>query len=249
MKDTDIFAAKAPSTQTRRIADGPTLSGLISVNKAYAVTDAASMFGRMFRTARWPSRLAVLVSLIGVGIAIKWSPDRGINIAAFAFAASFFWFKHDAFRDYYGKKRTATFLDTFSRRDQAFRYVFFKENVPEEIANDTELLERLRTLLDQRQKVRTAGLVTRHPVVTALLALFLMLLGVLISKAAENSIPGTLTACFLVGMFTLFALQLSSIWRTREYRDEELAEFVLWLWVEAADKQREDSNFKHKLDE
>jgi hypothetical protein len=41
------------------------------------------------------------------------------------------------------------------------------------------------------QKVRTAGLVTRHPVVTALLALFVMLIGVLISKAAENSIPGT----------------------------------------------------------
>lgn len=245
MNESEPHAEKAVSTQMRHVADGPTLSGLIAINKAYSVTDAASMFGRMFRTARWPSRLAVLASLIGTAVAIKWNHNPAMPLAAFALVGSFLWFKHDAFRDYYGKKRTATFLDTFSRRDQAFRYVFFKENVPEEIANDTELLERLRALLDQRQKVRTAGLVTRHPVVTALLALFVMLLGVLISKAAENSIPGTLTACFLVGMLTLLALQLSSIWRTREYRDEELAEFVLWLWAEAADKQREERSLDH----
>jgi hypothetical protein len=50
-------------------------------------------------------------------------------------------------------------------------------------------------------------------------------------------------------MLTIFALQLSSIWRTREYRDEELAEFVLWLWAEAADKQREEHSLDHKLSE
>ena len=42
-------------------------------------------------------------------------------------------------------------------------------------------------------------------------------------------------ATFLVGMLMIFAMQLSAVWRTREYRDEELAEFVLWLWAEASD--------------
>lgn len=219
----------------KSVAEGPTLSALIAVSKAYSVTDAASMAGRMFRTARWPSRLAVLASLIGTGVAIKWFQDTGIHVAAFALVASVFWFRRDAFRQYYGRKRTATFLDTFSRRDQAFRYVMFRENVPEEIATNAALLDRLRTLLDQRQRVRHAGLVTRHPLVTALVALFLMLLGVLISKAADASVPGTLMALFLVGMLGILAMQFSAIWRTREYRDEELAEFVLWLWAEASD--------------
>jgi hypothetical protein len=221
------------------VAEGATLSALIAVSKAYAFTDAPSMLGRMLRTARWPSRLAVLASLVGTGIAIKWFQDTGVHIAAFAFVASVFWFRRDAFRDYYGKKRTATFLDTFSRRDQAFRYVMFREHVPDEIAGNTELLDRLRTLLDQRQKVRHAGLVTRHPLVTALVALFLMLLGVLISKLADASIPGTLMALFAVGMLALLAIPFSAIWRTREYRDEELAEFVLWLWAEAQDANPE----------
>ena len=227
------------TNSTKSIAEGPTLTALIAVSKAYSVTDAASMAGRMFRTARWPSRLAVLAAIIGTGIAIKWFQDTGAHVAAFAFVASVFWFRRDAFRDYYGKKRTATFLDTFSRRDQAFRYVMFRENVPEEIATNAPLLDRLRTLLDKRQKVRRAGLVTRHPLVTALVAVFLMLFGVLISKAADASIPGTLMALFFVGMLTLLAMQFSAIWRTREYRDEELAEFVLWLWAEAQDANPE----------
>ena len=223
----------------KSIAEGPTLSALIAVSKAYSVTDAASMAGRMFRTARWPSRLAVIATFVFcvVSVAPRW--EKLIQPGTFALVASVFWFRRDAFRDYYGKKRTATFLDTFSRRDQAFRYVMFRENVPEEIANDPEVLDRLRTLLDQRQKVRRAGLVTRHPLVTALVAVFLMLFGVLISKAADASIPGTLMALFFVGMLTLLAMQFSAIWRTREYRDEELAEFVLWLWAEAQDANPE----------
>lgn len=170
---------------TAPVAEGATLTALIAVTKAYSVTDGASMLGRMLRASRRPSKLAVFLSVLATIAMVAWRIEPGIQIAAFALVASVFWFRRDAFRDYYGKKRTATFLDTFSRRDQAFRYVMFREHVPEEIAGNADLLDRLRTLLDQRQKVR-AGLVTRHPLVTALLALFLMLLGVLISNAAAT---------------------------------------------------------------
>ena len=227
------------TSKTPPVAAGATLAALIAVTKAYSVTDGASMLGRMLRTARRPSKTALLLSILATIAVIAWRIEPGIQIAALALVGSVFWFRRDAFRDYYGKKRTATFLDTFSRRDQAFRYVMFRENVPEEVATDTDLLDRLRTLLDQRQKVRRAGLVTRHPLVTVLLALFLMLLGVLISKGAEASVAATLMVTFLVGMLVFLTMQLGAIWRTREYRDEELAEFVLWLWAEASDTVQE----------
>ena len=202
------------------------------------------MLGRMFRTARWPSRLAVVASVLLAVAAVAWHNERGIQASAFLVASCFYAFKRDAFRAYYTRKQTATFLGTFTRRDQAFRYVMFRENVPEDISKDTKLLERLLRLLEQRQKVRQAGLVTRHPAVTTLVALFLMLLGVLISKAADASFPGTVTATFVVLMLIFIAMQLGAIWRTREYRDEEIAEFVLWLWAEASDNPATTSNEK-----
>lgn len=230
------------SAQAPSVTEGPTLWALVAVNKAYSVTDAPSMFGRMLRTARWPSKLAVICSLLASVASIKWRSEFGTQATAVLIVASFFWFKRDAFRAYYTRKRTATFLDTFSRREQAVRYVIFRENVPDDIATNTPLLERLLRLLEQRQKVRQAGVVTRHPIVTALLALFLMLLGVLISKTADASIPATIIATFGIGILTIFALQLSVIWRTREYRDEELTEFVLWLWAEASERPALQTN-------
>lgn len=227
------------------VAESSTLSALIAVNKAYSSTDAPSMLERMFRTARWPSRLAVLISSLAATGAIIWRSDFGVRIVAPLIVICFYWFKRDAFRHYYIRKRTATFLDTFTRRDQAIRYVMFRESVPDAIASDVSLLERLLRLLEQRQKVRHAGLITRHPAVTVLQALFLLFLGALVSKVADVSVTGTITVLFVIGMLILLAMQLGAVWRTREYRDEELAEFVLWLWAEASERStREDTGPK-----
>lgn len=98
------------------VAEGATLAALIAVTKAYSVTDGASMLGRMLRTARRPPKLAVLLSVLATIAVIAWRMEPGIQIAALALVASVFWFRRDALRDYYGKKKTATFLDTFSRR-------------------------------------------------------------------------------------------------------------------------------------
>jgi len=217
------------------IAEGPTLSALIEINKAYSYTDAPSMLGRMLRTARWPSCLALIASIFAVVASIKWRSEFGAQTAGVLLAGSVIWFKRDAFRHYYARKATAVFLETFTHRDQAIRYIMFCEQLPKEIAADAQVLERVLRLLEQRQKVRQAGLVTRHPVVAALLAVFLMLLGVLFSKGADASISATITATFLVGVLIVIAMQLGMIWRTREYRDEERVEFVLWLWAEASE--------------
>ncbi len=223
------------ANRTTHVAEGATLSALIAVKKAYANTDAPVMVGRMLHDARWPSRLAVLASPLAVIGAIKWQNEFSLQAAAVVIFGCFYWFKRDAFRTYYTRKETATFLDTFTTKAQAIRYIMFRENVSNTLATDTFLLDRLLRLLEQRQRVRRAGVVTRHPIVTSLVAIFLILMGVLISKAADASIPATLTATFLVGMMILMAMQLGIIWRTGEYRDEELSEFVLWLWAEATE--------------
>lgn len=223
------------------LADGSTLADLLAVIRAYSRTDAPSLLGRMFRTARWPSRLAVPVSICATIALYMWRIDYGAEIAAVLFACSVGLFKRDAFRAYYTKRGVAAFLDTFGRRDQSFRFVLFCEALPREIAGDHARLERILRLLEQRQKVRQAGVVTRHPVVAGLVALFLMLLGVLIAKAADYSVSGTITATILVGMLILLALQMGAIWRTREYRDEEMYEFVLWLWAGAIERAAPES--------
>ena len=217
------------------IAAGPTLSALVAVNKAYAATDACSLLRRMLRTAQWPSRMAVAGSILATLVAFWRNHEFGIQVSAFMTVASFYWFKRDAFRDYYAHKRTATFLDTFGSREQAVRYILFKETLPAAIVCDGALLERVLRLLEQRQRVRQAGLVTRHPVVAALVAFFLMLVGALVKKVADASFTGAFTTAFLVGMLILFAMQLGTVWRSRAYRDEELTEFVLWLWAEASE--------------
>ena len=80
------------------VAEGPTLFALIAVTKAYSFTDAFPMFGRMLRTARWPSKLAFVGSLLATVVAIKWRSDFGVQATAFLIVATFFWFKRDAFR-------------------------------------------------------------------------------------------------------------------------------------------------------
>jgi hypothetical protein len=159
------------------IAEGETLPALVVITKAYSATDGPAMLLRMLRTARWPSRLALIVSILLTFAMIACRIEQGIHISAVALVTSVYLFRLDAFR-IYSKKKSTTFLNTFSRRDQAIRYIIFREQVPAEITRNAAILDRLRALLDQRQKVRRAGLVTRHPLVTAFIALFLMLVSV-----------------------------------------------------------------------
>jgi hypothetical protein len=61
-----------------------------------------------------------------------------------------------------------------------------------------------------------------------------MLLGAVVSKVAEISFQTVLVGAFLFGGAFLITLPLNSLWRSRDYRDEEIAEFVLWLWAGGA---------------
>lgn len=223
------------------VAEGRTLAALMAVNKAYSATDAPAMLGRMFRTARWPSLLTFGLSVLVSIATIRWRIEIGAQISGVLLASAVLWLKHDAFREYYTRKRTEIFLQAFAPRDQAIRYIVFCEELPREVARDAQVLERVLRLLEQRQKVRHAGLVTRHPFVTVLVAIFVMLVGVLISKTADASIAATVTATVVLGFLILIAMQLSLFWRTREYRDEERTEFVLWRWTEACEAPTQSS--------
>jgi hypothetical protein len=217
------------------IAEGRTLAALMAVNKAYSATDSAAMLGRTLRTARWPSKLAFILAILGSVAIIKWRSEIGAQVAGGLLAVTILWLKHDAFRMYHARKHTASFLQAFAPRDQAIRYIVFCEELPRDIAQDATLLERILRLLEQRQKVRHAGLVSRHPFVTFLVAIFVMLVGVLISKAADASISAIIAATVVIFFLIIIAAQLSLFWRTRDYRDEERTEFVLWLWAEACE--------------
>ena len=193
------------------------------------------MLGAMLRKATWRSKIPLLMTIVLCCVAIIYKAESLWPVIATWGVVSALVFQRDAFRTYYEKRHPALGLDLFTRYNQPFRFLVFCENLPAELKTDPDALGRLLRLLEQRQRVRHSSSITRHPAVSLGAALFMILLGVVVQKAADVSIQFVLlTSAFLLA-FIVLAVQVGWIWRTRDYMDEELTEFVLWLWSEAND--------------
>ena len=80
---------------------------------------------------------------------------------------------------------------------------------------------------------------------TLVAAVFAMLIGALISEGAAASLNLTFTATFVTLMALLVTMQVGLVWRSGDYRDEELTEFVLWLHEEAAEASQGGGGGEH----
>jgi hypothetical protein len=211
------------------------LSALSVVHKAYRLTDAAPFLGYMLGHASWHSRVLLLLSVIVSIAAFIFTSKIGIQISATSAAIVFLWLRNDAFRRYRAEKHPALGMDIFTNHSQGYRYLVFNEALPIGMKSDSVLLEKLLRLLEQRQRVRNTNAFMRNPAISFLVAALVMLAGALIPKAVDLSLGPVLISVVMIIIALLVMLTISGLWRTREYKDEELTEFVLWLWAGASE--------------
>ena len=198
------------------------------------------MLGYMLRHAGWLSRSFFLVCLAFVASSILRPSEIWPNLATGTLVLSAICLRRDAFRKYREQKHPVMRMALFTRYNQAYRYLIFCENLPATIKKNAPLLKNLLQLLEQRQRVRQSSAITRNPTVTVFTAVVVIVTSGLVSRLASTSITLALTLLFVVFMLLLASMQIGFFWRTREYKDEEMAEFVLWLEAEASDVNQTD---------
>lgn len=211
------------------------LSALSAVYKAYRMTDAVPFFGYMFCHATWRSKWPFSLCIIAVSVVIFYKAEAGIQLTPVSVVLALLWLRNDAFRRYRAEKHPALGMDIFTNHSQGYRYLVFNEALPIGVKNDSALLEKLLRLLEQRQRVRNTNAFMRNPAISFLVAALIMLAGALIPKAVDLSLGPVLISVVMIIIALLVMLTISGLWRTREYKDEELTEFVLWLWAGASE--------------
>jgi hypothetical protein len=203
------------------------------VCRAYKETRAIGFGNYMIRNAGGYSTAAIILGGIATVFAGGFKRDL-LPFMIILLAGVFLWLQRDAYRKYRGDPSLK--LDLITNNNQGHRFVLFCEKLPAELKDNKLLLENLLKLLEQRQRVRKTNVITRNPIISFQLSILLMFIGAAVSKITQlplqNLIP--LGALF-IGTFFI-TIPLNVLWRGRDYRDEELAEFVLWLWAGGAPK-------------
>lgn len=218
------------------------LSALSAVYKAYRMTDAIPLFGYMFRHATWRSKGPFFLCILAVSVAIFYEAEAEIQLTSVSVVLALLWLRNDAFRQYRAEKHPALGMDIFTNHSQGYRYLVFNEALPIGMKSDSALLEKLLRLLEQRQRVRNTNAFMRNPAISFLVAALVMLAGALISKTVDLSPAPILISVFVIIIALIMVLPISGLWRTREYKDEELTEFVLWLWTGASEDDQKSTS-------
>ena len=211
------------------------MEALVCVHRAYKETGVLRFFFHMIRNAQWYSAFAVITCGI-VAIITAMVNQDALPFISVPMALVFVWFQRDAYRKYKGDP--ALKLDVVANNNQGHRFVLFCENIPDELKKNNHLIEKLLRMLEQRRRVQKTNVITRNPIISIQLSILLMFVGATISEVADKSFEISIVGVFLLAGAFFITLPLNCVWRSREYRDEELAEFVLWLWAVGASRSK-----------
>lgn len=215
-----------------------TLLDLKTIQDAYDCTGPLQVFREVICFTPWKKRIAFLVGLLVVCALTFWgiSADRA-DVALFPgiiFALLWDYQRRTAFKRFYAEN--PEIIRTFQKYDQGLRYLLFKERLSTDLRQDAKRISTLLDLLAKRQQVKTASTFSRRPIVSVILGILVFLAAAVFQHVpAKVTVPTALIISVALGFLILNLRMTADIWRTRDYKDTELSEFVLWLSVEAAD--------------
>lgn len=197
--------------------------------KAYGKTGLPSLFGYILGKARLGYSVFFLLSVIACISAVYFHFENHFSIICFVFI-SFLMLRRDAFRQF--RNDPAILMNNYLCHSQGYRYILFKEFIPQDLRADKEMLHRILRCLEQRKVVRQTNDLLKSPIVSFFSALTMMIVGALISQLIGLGIQLSVLAFLIVAIFFVYGLPFVQMHRSRAYKDAELSEFLLWLSIE-----------------
>lgn len=210
------------------------------VHRAYNETGGLHFFFYMLRNAQLYSAVAVIICGIAA-ITIALLNQDALPFICTPMAIVLVWFQKDAYRKYQGDP--ALNLNVVANNNQGYRFILFCEQIPDTVKKDNHLIGKLLRMLEQRQRVQKTNVITRNPIISIQLSILMIFIGATVSKLADLSSELIIVGIALITGTFFITLPLNSIWRSRDYRNEELKEFILWLWADGIPKTQKPANY------